>query len=256
MSDWNPAQYLAFADERAQPALDLIARLPNRAPRLIHDIGCGPGNSTALLRKAFPAATITGIDSSHAMITRAKASLPDVEFIVGDVAAWTPHPEADLVFANALFQWLPEHMDVIRRIIDALKPGAVLALQVPDNINEPSHLSMRKVAAQPEFKTLLAKAGAARSTLLSAQGYWQVLRGRASSVDVWRTTYHHLLKGHGAVADLFTPTGLKPYLDPLNGELRKTFLAAYVKAIAPHYALMDDGLLLFPFPRLFLIAIK
>ncbi|MFO1033431.1 MAG: trans-aconitate 2-methyltransferase [Hyphomicrobiales bacterium] len=256
MSDWNPTQYLAFADERARPALDLIAHLHARAPRLIHDIGCGPGNSTALLRQAFPQTMLTGLDSSPAMIEKARAVLPGVAFSVGDVADWLPHPEADLVFANALFQWLPDHVVIIRRILDALRPGAVLALQVPDNLNEPSHLSMRKVAARPEFAGKLKGADGARAQILSAQGYAQVLRNHAGAIDVWRTTYHHPLKGHQAIAELFASTGLKPFIDPLGLADRKAFLAAYVKAIAPHYPLMDDGTLLFPFPRLFVVAVR
>lgn len=256
MTDWNPAQYLAFADERAQPALDLIARLPNRSPRLIHDLGCGPGNSTALLAKAFPAATLTGIDSSHAMIAKAKLAVPKAKFIVGDVAQWKPHPEADLIFSNALFQWLPDHAQHFVRLITAMNPGAMLAIQMPDNLGEQSHVQMAKLAQRPAYVTKLSKATAARASLLSAQGYHQILRPLCARLEIWKTSYLHLLQGHQGIIDMLSTTGLRPFLDPLTPAEKQSFLADYRKAIAPHYPVMDDGLLLYPFPRLFLLAVK
>lgn len=256
MADWNPSLYLSFADERARPALDLIARLPHRAPRLIHDLGCGPGNSTRLLADAFPQAMLTGIDSSHAMIAKAKKAVPSARFAVGDVALWQPSPDADLVFSNALFQWVPEHPRHLARILDALKPGAMLAVQMPDNLHEPSHVHMAKTAMKPAYSAKLAKAAKARSPLLSAQGYFQILRPLCSQLDIWRTAYHHRLNGHQGIIDMLSSTGLRPFLDPLTEAERSAWLADYRRAIAPHYPVMDDGLLLFPFPRLFLLAVK
>jgi trans-aconitate 2-methyltransferase len=187
MTDWNPTQYLAFADERARPALDLIARLPNRAPRLVHDLGCGPGNSTALLAKAFPSATLTGIDSSHAMIAKAKLAVPKAKFVVGDVAHWKPHPEADLIFSNALFQWLPDHAQHFVRLVEAMKPGAMLAIQMPDTLGEQSHVQMAKMAQRPAYAAKLGKATSARASLLSPQGYYQILRPLCARLDIWKT---------------------------------------------------------------------
>ncbi len=256
MSDWNPEQYLSFANERARPALDLIARLPNRHPRLIHDVGCGPGNSTRLLADAFPEAMLTGLDSSHAMIAKAKAAVPKARFITGDASLWQPNPEADLVFSNALFQWVPEHPRHLARILSALKPGALLAIQMPDNLHEPSHVHMAKTAAKPAYAAKLTKAVKARTPILSAQGYHQILRPLCTHLEIWRTSYHHLLKGHQGIIDMLSSTGLRPYLDPLTPAERTAYLADYTKAIAPHYPVMDDGLLLFPFPRLFILAVK
>jgi len=256
MSDWNPAQYLTFADERARPAIDLIARLPNRAPRLVHDVGCGPGNSTRLLADAFPEAKITGVDSSHAMIAKAKQTVPKARFSVGDASTWTPNPDADLVFSNALFQWVPEHPRHLARILEGLKPGASLAIQMPDNLNEPSHMEMAKTASRPAYAAKLSKASRSRSALLSAQGYHQILRPLCSRLDIWRTSYHHLLKGHQGIVDMLSSTGLRPFLDPLTPDERERYLADYRKGISPHYPVMDDGLILFPFPRLFILAVK
>jgi trans-aconitate 2-methyltransferase len=256
MTDWNPTQYLAFADERARPALDLIARIPVRTPRLIHDVGCGPGNSTALLAAAFPDAKLTGVDSSHAMIAKAKATVRKASFIVGDVTQWSPNPKADIVFSNALFQWVPEHGRHLARILEAMKPGAALAVQMPDTLMEQSHVQMAKTAARPEFSAKLAQAVKARAPLLSAQGYHQILQPMAHTFDIWRTAYFHRLSGHQGIIDMLSSTGLRPFLDPLTGEERRAFLASYTKAIAPHYPLMADGSLLYPFPRLFILAVR
>lgn len=256
MSDWNPALYLSFADERARPALDLIARLPNRSPKLVHDVGCGPGNSTRLLAEAFPQATITGIDSSHAMIAKAKAAVPRAKFIVGDASQWQPNPAADLVFSNAAFQWVPEHARHLARILAALKPGAMLAVQMPDTLGEPSHVHMAKTAAKAAWAGKLAQAVKARSPLLSPQGYHQILRPLCARLEIWKTAYHHQLEGHQGIIDMLSSTGLRPFLDPLNAAEREAYLADYRKAIAPHYPVMDDGTLLYPFPRLFLMAVR
>jgi len=256
MSDWNPAQYLAFADERARPALDLIARLPNRAPKLIHAVGCGPGNSTGFLADAFPMAKLTGIDASHAMIDKAKKAVPKAKFSVGDASLWSPSPEADVVFSNALFQWVPEHSRHLARILESLKPGATLAVQMPDNLREPSHVEMAKTAIKPAYAVKLANAVKARSPLLSAQGYHQILRPLCSRLDIWRTSYHHLLKGQQGIIAMLSSTGLRPFLDPLSLAEREAYLADYKKALRQHYPEMDDGLVLFPFPRLFILAVK
>jgi trans-aconitate 2-methyltransferase len=256
MTDWNPTQYLAFADERARPALDLIARIPNRAPKLAHDLGCGPGNSTALLAAAFPKAKLTGIDASYAMIAKAKAEVPRASFVVGDVAQWQPHPDADVVFSNALFQWVPEHGRHLTRILAVMKQGAVLAVQMPDNLGEPSHMQMAKVAARSACSGKLAQASAARSPLLTVQGYFQLLRSMAATVEIWSTIYYHRMNGVQGIIEMFMSTGLKPYLDPLTVAERKQFLADYSKAITPSYPTMEDGTLLYPFPRLFILAVK
>lgn len=256
MPDWNPETYLAFADERARPALDLIGRIPNRAPELVHDVGCGPGNSTGLLAEAFPGARLTGIDSSHAMIAKAKKAVPKAQFIVGDASEWSPNPDADLVFSNALFQWVPDHPRHLARILEALKPGAILAVQMPDNLKEPSHYEMAKIATKPAYSGKLQGAVRARSPLLSPQGYHQILRPLCARLDIWRTSYHHLLAGQQGIIDMLSSTGLRPFLDPLLPSEREHYLADYRKALTTHYPAMDDGLVLFPFPRLFLLAVK
>ena len=252
MADWSPEKYLAFAAERARPAADLIAQIKGPEPQVIVDLGCGPGNSTAQLRQRFPKAVLTGIDASLAMIEKAKASGVDASFEIADVAQWAPGKDVDLVFSNALFQWLPDHMAVLERIFRQLQNGAVLAVQMPDNLHEPSHASMRTVASQGLWRDRLEQA--ARKPLAAAHEYYAMLSPMAASVDVWRTTYHHMLDGHQGIVDMLSSTGLRPYLDPISEDERAQFLSDYRSALAQHYPVMAGGKVLLPFPRLFLLA--
>jgi trans-aconitate 2-methyltransferase len=256
MADWNPAEYLAFADERARPALDLIARIPRRDPKAICDLGCGPGNSMALLRDAFPQARLIGVDNSPAMLAKARAALPDATFVEADVVDHMPEPGTDLVFANAVFQWVPDHLSVLARLLSNLKPGGVLAVQMPDNLSEPSHYLMREVAEQGAWQEALGGASCARSGILPPTGYYDLLRPLCSALDVWHSIYNHPVQGIQGIVDFVATTGLRPYLDPLTGDQRSGYLDAYKTRLAEHYPVAQDGKLLFRFPRIFILAVK
>lgn len=256
MSDWNPKDYLSFKAERTQPAVDLIARLPNRAPKRIVDLGCGPGNSTALLRQAFPSADLAGVDSSPAMVAAAWLAVPSATFLEANVAGWMPPPETDLVFSNALFQWLPERDQVMKRILQSVKSAATLALQMPDNLDEPCHILMREVAADGIWRAKLISAVQARRKLEDEMHYYDLLAPLSQHLQIWRTTYVHVLDSHEDIANMLASTGLRPFLDPLTEEERGAFWARYVARLVQHYPAARDGRVLFRFPRLFMIAIR
>ena len=110
---WSPSQYLKFADERSRPARDLLSAVPLTEVRRAVDIGCGPGNSTELLVARFAAAEVIGLDSSPEMLAAARERLPGVSFVQADVATWTPKAPVDLFYANATFQWVPDHQAVL-----------------------------------------------------------------------------------------------------------------------------------------------
>jgi trans-aconitate 2-methyltransferase len=159
MADWSAEQYLKFADERTRPARDLLAQVPLDHPRLVYDLGCGPGNSTELLIERFPQARVVGIDSSPDMLARARRSLPKAEFVEGDLKDWQPGEKTDLLFANAVFQWVPDHVHVLQRLMTALRKDGVLAVQMPDNLNEPSHVAMRETALAGSWAEKLKASG-------------------------------------------------------------------------------------------------
>lgn len=254
MSDWSPAQYLKFADERTRAARDLLAQVPLTQPRRIFDLGCGPGNSTALLAAAFPEARITGIDNSPAMIEAARRALPGAEFALADLAAWRPDDAPDLLFSNAAFQWVPDHLEVVERLLRGLTKGAALAVQMPDNLNEPSHRSMAEVAEQGPWREKLRSAAAARHPLPPPRDYYARLKPLCARLDLWHTHYIHPLQGADGIVDWVKGTGLRPWLEPLDAAEQAAFAAAYRDRLAHVYPAMADGTVLLRFPRIFLVA--
>ena len=145
---WSAAQYVKFEQERTRPVRDLVAADSARAPRSAADIGCGPGNSTEVLRERYPEARIVGVDSSPDMIEAARKRLPGIAFEVADIREWRPKEPFDVILANAVLQWIPDHETLLPALIGALAPGGALAVQMPDNLDEPSHRLMREVAAE------------------------------------------------------------------------------------------------------------
>ncbi|EOM2851949.1 trans-aconitate 2-methyltransferase, partial [Escherichia coli] len=190
MSDWNPSLYLHFAAERSRPAVELLARVPLENIEYVADLGCGPGNSTALLNQRWPAARITGIDSSPAMIAEARSALPDCQFVEADIRNWQPEQALDLIFANASLQWLPDHYELFPHLVSLLNPQGVLAVQMPDNWLEPTHVLMREVAWEQNYPDR------GREPLAGVHAYYDILSEAGCEVDIWRTTYYHQMPSH------------------------------------------------------------
>lgn len=256
MSDWNPALYARFADERARPIADLLARVPLDAPRTVVDLGCGAGASTAPLVERWPTADVLGLDTSPAMLEKARAAVPAARFALADVAAWTPEAPVDLLFSNATLHWIPDHATLLPRLMGRLASGGVLAVQMPDNLDEPSHALMREVAKLAPFAERLADAAGARAELLGFEALHDALAPSATRVEIWRTAYVHPLAGPEKIVEMVSSTGLKPFLDPLDEDLRAAFLATYGERIAAAYPRTASGHVLFRFPRLFFVAVK
>lgn len=254
--DWDAAQYLRFEDERTRPSIDLLARVPLGDPKRCIDLGCGPGNSTELVAQRFAGAATEGLDSSPDMLEKARKRLPNLSFVLGDVNSWSDAAGYDLIFANAVLQWLPDHEGLFPRLAGSLKPGGCLAVQMPNNLAEPSHVAMREVAAQGPWAERLATAKAERSAIGSFGDYRRWLMAAGCRVDIWQTTYVHALAGVEAIAEWFKSTGLKPYLDRLTAEEREVFLTRYLARIAPAYPPEQDGKVLLRFPRLFIVAVR
>ena len=253
-ADWNARLYLQFEDERTRPARDLVAQIPLEAARRVVDLGCGPGNSTEILAHRYPEAHVIGIDTSPDMLAVARKRLPHNTFIEADVATYTLSEPADVILANAVLQWVPDHARLFPHLMAQLASGGVLAVQMPDNLNEPTHVGMRAVAADGPWAEKLADAAAARTVLPSVAYYYDLLTVHTAQVDVWRTIYHHPLANPAAVVEWMKGTGLRPFLDPLEPEQKQAFLAAYEARLAQDFAPRADGRVLLAFPRLFLVA--
>lgn len=262
---WDPAQYLRHAGHRARPFTDLLAQvpeLPARPPR-IADLGCGPGNVTALLAGRWPTARITGLDNSPEMLERAQEHAGPtpgggrIVFAHADARTWTPAEPYDLIVSNATLQWVPGHVERFADWITGLAPGGTLAFQVPGNFAAPSHRLMRELAGSPRWRDRLAGTLRHDDAVLTPEAYLARLTGLGCTADVWETTYVHLLTGEDAVLDWVKGTGLRPVLTALDDEpeARDAFVAEYRDALRAAYPPGAHGTP-FPFRRVFAVATK
>lgn len=253
--DWSATQYSKFERERNRPVCDLLAQVGDQTVNRAADIGCGPGTSTELLQARFPSAAIIGIDSSPNMIEAARKRLPTIQFEIDDIASWRQVGPFDLILANAVLQWVPDHARLLSKLLAKLASGGSLAVQIPNNLNEPAHRLMREIGEQGPWNRKLAGASKARDNDQRADWYYRTLHGLGAKVNVWMTIYHHpLTGGAGAVVEWFKGSGLRPFLDPLDDQERSEFLKRYQEAIAAAYPTLPDGTVLLPFPRLFFVA--
>ena len=248
---WDPAAYLTFADHRARPFHDLLARVAHRAPRRVVDLGCGPGNLTALLATRWPEAVVEGLDSSAEMVGAARAAGVDAHRV--DVATWVPAPDTDVVITNAVLHWVPQHRELLPRWLAALPPGADLALQVPGNFDAPSHILAGEIARGHGVDL------PARSPVAEPAEYAALLAATGAEVDVWETTYLHRLTGPDPVLEWIASTALRPVRDALNGrDPTGAAYAAFRADLAPRlraaYPAQPDGTTWFPFRRIFAVA--
>ncbi|MGZ0715007.1 trans-aconitate 2-methyltransferase [Pseudomonas palleroniana] len=251
---WSAKQYTMFEQQRTRPVRDLVAAIPNIEVRNAVDLGCGPGNSTQVLAERFPQARITGMDSSDDMLADARQRLPALNFEWADIGDWKPAQTFDVILANASLQWLPDHATLYPHLVRQLTPGGTLAVQTPDNLDEPAHRLAREVAADGPWS---AKIGAVKhNERHTASYYYELLGKHCSTVDVWRTTYQHPLADHAAVVEWFKGSALRPFLAPLTEGERADFLQQYTARITQAYPALGDGTVLLPFPRLFIIATR
>jgi trans-aconitate 2-methyltransferase len=257
MPIWDPNLYLKYANERTRPAADLIAQIRLENPARIVDLGCGPGNSTELLRHRWPQAVISGVDNSPEMLAQAKTKHPDWQWVMGDIEAWKPEPAVDLIFSNAALHWVPGHATLFRSLIGAVAAGGALAAQMPNNFHSPTHTVMQDVAANGDPRWSKALATARTFTVQPPAFYYDVLRKHASRVDIWETEYQHVMDGPKAIFDWIRGTGMRPYLERLaDDEQRRLFEQMCLEGFQEAYPPDDQGKVLFPFRRLFIVAYR
>jgi len=253
---WDPNQYLKFGGERTQPAIDLLARVRLDAPYRIIDLGCGPGNSTALLHARWPESSIEGLDSSPDMIAAASRDYPQLRWTIGDISGWTPDRPYDLIFSNAALHWVPDHSRVIPHLFSHVAGGGALAIQMPAHFQSPVHRLLIEIAAHPDWAELTAQARSAIK-VERPSFYYDLLSPLCSRIDLWETEYIHQLKSHQEIIEWMRGTALRPFLESLPGdETRSLFEERFLTALRQAYSLQLDGTLLFPFRRLFITAYR
>jgi trans-aconitate 2-methyltransferase len=249
---WSPSTYLQFADERGRPFVDLLARVGATDPKLVVDLGCGPGQLTATLAQRWPDAQVQGLDSSPEMVERAQEhSEGRLSFAVADLRTWQPTEPVDVLVSNATLQWVPGHRALLPRLVAAVRPGGWLAFQVPGNFGEPSHRLLHELAADPRFAA--ATQGVLRPASAEPRDYLADLSGLGCVVDAWETTYLHVLDGPDPVFRWISGTGARPVLQALDPDQRLEFEAEYRARLAAAYPAEAYGTLL-PFRRIFAVA--
>lgn len=250
---WHPERYLAFDDHRTRPAADLLARVPLQAPERVVDLGCGPGNSTTLLALRWPDAEVIGIDSAPSMLAKARASGIAAHWLEADIASWAPEAPVDLLFSNAALQWLPDHQILLPRLLAYLRPGGVLAVQMPRNFQAASHVALRELAAQQPWADRLEGVLQAEPVAPPAW-YHDLLAPHAATLDIWQTEYLQVLEGEDPVLRWTEATSLRPVLQALDEAASAAFKDAYAARLREAYPRRPDGTTLFPFLRLSLVA--
>ena len=251
---WNPEKYREYLDERSRPFGDLVARVNVTSPRRVVDLGCGPGQLTALLAARWPDAVVEGIDSSPEMISAA-GSVKGVRFRIGDIRAWEPTGNTDVVISNAALQWVPDHVPLLRSWAAALASGGWLAWQVPANFDAPSHTLLRSLAESARWNAALDGVLRHHDAARPTAEYAALLLDAGLHADVWETTYLHVLAGRDPVLEWMRGTGLRPVLAALSPEEASRFEAAYAQLLREAYPATHGGTV-FPFRRVFCVGHK
>lgn len=268
MTAWDPERYLTYSDERARPFADLLRRVDAPRPATVVDLGCGPGNLTALAAERWPDARVIGLDSSAPMIDKARASTPDAEpssparlsFEVADLRDWaasTAPGSVDVLLSNATLQWVPGHLDLLPTLARTVSESGWFAFQVPGNFTEPSHRLREELAAEEPYvgHTRHLEAPASHDPA----EYFDVLAAEGFVVDAWETTYLHVLTGENPVLTWISGTSLRPtaaalekagLLEPFTAELGNRLERAYPVREDP----AGNSFVLLPFRRIFVVA--
>jgi trans-aconitate 2-methyltransferase len=256
MPEWDAELYLRFSNERTRPSVDLTSRIEISDPLRIIDLGCGPGNSTAVLRQRWPKAHITGLDSSSDMIAAASGSYPDHEWIIGDISAWSAEIPFDVVFSNAALQWVPGHDVLFPHLFAQVASGGAFAFQIPAMFNSPWHREILETADDPSWRHLMGPALNAL-TKKPPSFYYNLLRPPAARLEMWETEYYHIVESHRSIIEWFRGTGMRPFLAALENEgQRQRFEDLLLERYRLAHHPQKDGRILFPFRRLFIIAYR
>lgn len=256
MPRWDADLYLRFSNERTRPSVDLTAHIEIPDPGRIIDLGCGPGNSTDVLRKRWPKARITGLDSSAEMIAAASGSYPNEEWLIGDIASWSAAVPFDVVFSNAALQWVPNHAVLFPHLFAQVASGGALAVQIPAHFNSALHREILETAADPSWRHLMGPALDAL-TREPPSFYYDLLRPLAANLDIWETVYYHIVEGPQSIIEWFRGTGLRPFLAALPNEgERKRFEQLLLERYTQAYRPQKDGRIMFQFRRLFIVAYR
>ena len=250
---WNPEQYTLFSDHRLRPALDLLAQVPINPPSIIYDLGCGTGNVTSIISHHWNDAVIVGIDSSEEMLEKARRDHPSIEWKHGDISHFNPTSKGNLIFSNAALHWLDDHETLFPMLLSNLRPGGVLAVQMPNNFNAPSHQNIYELAQSSKWIDKLGDL-VRPAPVHNINWYFDLLSPLARRINIWETTYFQVLEGKNAVLEWTRSTALRPFVQALDETSVEAFEAEYAERLLEAYPHRRDGSTLYPFSRLFIVV--
>jgi trans-aconitate 2-methyltransferase len=252
---WNPQQYLKFAGHRLRPAVDLLMRIPDFPVTSVADLGAGAGNVTRLIRERWPDAVVAGVEGSAEMVAAGRKAAPGVEWLQQDLGSWRPAQQYDVIYSNAALHWLPDHRTLFPALMEKVAPGGILAVQMPRNFAAPSHLLIAETALNGPWRSRLEHL--VTPPPVEAPGFYHdLLAPLSQNIDIWETEYLQVLEGENPVKEWTKGTWLTRYLDVLQGQDKAAFEAAYGERVAKAYPRNAAGQTLFPFRRLFMVALR
>ena len=256
MFNWNAEQYSKFKKERTLPAIDLANSINSENVRKVLDVGCGIGNSTAVLKRRFPNARIIGADNSDDMLVAARKNNPELEFMKLDASTDLVNisDRYDVVFSNACIQWIPNHRLLIKRLMELLKKDGTLAIQIPQQAKHPMHRIVKSVAESEKWKQKIPVSRVFH--ILTEEEYFDILSELSDNFRMWETTYFHTMFSHQSIIEWYKGTGLRPFLEQLSESDKGKFENDVLTETKRYYPIQQNGGIIFRFPRLFMTAIK
>lgn len=259
---WDPGQYLRYGGHRIRPAIELFQRIELDAPETCYDLGCGGGEIAIAMTQRWPGANVVGLDASSEMLAKGRAAPggDNVAWLEADIDTWAPDAPADVIYSNAALHWLGGHADLFPRLMGFLKPGGVLAVQMPLSWGQTSHRLLREILATGDggkgYGDKALQEGVARKWVDEGAEYFDRLRPFASNIDIWETHYLQELSGEDPVLEWVKGSALRPILTALGEDRAAAYLAEYGAALRKAYPKLSDGATLFPFGRLFIVATR
>lgn len=258
---WNAKIYSQFLDARSRPAKDLLAAIPiNFEPKIVYDLGCGPGNSTVILKDRWSNAKVVGVDSSEDMLKKARADYPDIEFRMGDISQFNAPEKIDCIFANASLQWCDHHEKLFPHFIQSLNKNGVLAIQIPNNFHAAAHQAAIEILqANTQWNPLIQnlRYGILKNKFYQMPWYYDLFaQSGLQAIQLWETEYAVEMENHTGIFDWVKGTGLQPILSAMNDADKKLFEEKYIENITQKFQVQANKKVLFPFLRLFMVGVK
>ncbi|MEF3119264.1 methyltransferase domain-containing protein [Streptomyces chrestomyceticus] len=237
---WNSEEYLKYSDAQSRAFEDLSARIGARNPRRVVDLGCGPGDLTAALARRWPQAQVTGIDSSPAMV--AKAREHGVQAEIGDIREWNPSADTDVLLCHTAIHWVPEHPELMASWLNALPDGAWFGMCSPDDAGDGIHSVMEEVADRPHWRELISDCVLRLGEVMRPPDvYYDILEQHGFRPEVWQSRHWRCLHGKDALLHDLEAAPLRPIRARLDDEQWEAFRAEFAQLLRKAYPEHPDG---------------